>query len=388
MIYKMSKNTFPRTIGILGGGQLARMLAVAAANLGCSVLVMDKYPECPASKVAATFYTGDCNSLTDILNFAQHCDILAIENEFIDSRVIAELEAKGVDIYPSSKCLSFTQDKLIQKQILKDNHLPVPHFAAVSCAADVVKFADQYGWPLVLKKRRNGYDGKGNYTLRNVSDIQTGWDTLSGNKVELLVEEYWKYDKEIATIVTRGIDGKTVVYPVVETIQQNHICDCVKAPAHLPLDVINKAKDIAERSIQIVEGIGSFGVEMFLSFHGDIVINELAPRVHNSGHYTIDACFTSQFENHLRAILGLPLGNSNMIVPAAVMVNILGKADTNGDIDGIDELLRIDNLKLHLYSKEMTTKGRKMGHLTVLGDHIDDIYIKAKIAASCIKFGN
>jgi 5-(carboxyamino)imidazole ribonucleotide synthase len=223
--------------------------------------------------------------------------------------------------------------------------------------------------------------------VRSEAEVEAGWQTLGGGKNELFVEAFWHFSRELAVIVTRGCDGATMVYPVVETIQRNHVCHVVKAPAEISPKLAKHATDMARRAVETVGGIGSFGVEMFLSANGEIAINELAPRVHNSGHYTIEACHCSQFENHVRAVLGWPLGNPLMLAPTAVMVNLLGTEKAPGEPRGLEQVLRMRGARVHIYGKMMSGAGRKMGHITVLGNSLEEGLAIAECAAREIYFG-
>jgi 5-(carboxyamino)imidazole ribonucleotide synthase len=322
-----------------------------------------------------------------MLKFAERCDVISLENEFVDARALAALEQAGHKVFPSAACIAVTQDKLTQKQTLQTAGLAVPKFCAVNSPAQVVDTAKEFGWPLLLKTRRNGYDGKGNFTLKSESDVAAGWQTLGGGKNELMVEAWFPFAKELAVIVTRGRDDAMVVYPVVETIQRNHVCHVVKAPAQISDGLAGRAAALAKRAIEAVGGIGSFGVEMFLSANGELAINELAPRVHNSGHYTIEACHCSQFENHVRAVLGWPLGNPLMVAPAAVMVNLLGTETTSGQPHGLENALRQAGARVHIYGKLTSGVGRKMGHITALENSVEKAQAIAERAAKEIYFG-
>jgi 5-(carboxyamino)imidazole ribonucleotide synthase len=240
----------------------------------------------------------------------------------------------------------------------------------------------------MLKARRNAYDGKGNATIRSLADVDPAWNRLGGNKGNpLYIEEFCPFSAELAVIITRGRDGETAVYPVVETVQENHICHLVRAPAAIPAEVATRAAEVARLAIEAVDAVGSFGVEMFLTNEGKIVVNELAPRVHNSGHYTIEACECSQFENHVRAVLGLPLGSTRMVAPAAAMVNLLGTIHAPGRVGGLHAALAVPGAHVHLYGKAMSGAGRKMGHVTALANTLADAEQTARNSATHIQFG-
>ncbi len=377
---------FPVRLGIIGGGQLARMTALAALPLGCEVVVLEKNPFSPAARLSPGSMVGDWGDPELLEKFAASCDVVTLENEFVDFRALAALEQAGHRVFPSAACIGLAQDKLTQKQTLQNAGLAVPAFLAVNSPEDIAAAGEQLGWPLLLKTRRNGYDGKGNFTLRSATDIPSGWQTLGGGQNDLFVEAFFHFQKELAVIVARGRDGKSLTYPVVETIQRNHVCEVVKAPAEISVADALRATELARKAVEAVGGVGSFGVEMFLAADGEIAINELAPRVHNSGHYTIEACGCSQFENHVRAVLGWPLGSPLMIAPAAVMVNLLGTEKASGKPVGLQNALRNDAVRVHIYGKSMSGKGRKMGHLTVLGTSAAETLAIAERAAKEITF--
>jgi 5-(carboxyamino)imidazole ribonucleotide synthase len=379
---------FPVRLGIIGGGQLARMTAIAALPLGCEVVVLEKNPFSPAARLSPDSIVGDWSDAATLMKFAGRCDVITLENEFVDAAALEVLENAGHKVFPSAKCIGLTQDKLTQKRALQSAGLGVPQFRAVNSPAEIISAAKDFGWPLLLKTRRNGYDGKGNFTLKSDGNVAAGWQALGGDKNELMVEAWFPFVKELAVIVTRGRDGATVVYPVVETIQRNHVCHVVKAPAEILSAVAKRATDMARRAVEAVGGVGSFGVEMFLAADGEIVVNELAPRVHNSGHYTIEACDCSQFENHVRAVLGWPLGNPLMLAPTAVMVNLLGTKKTSGEPRGLENVLRMTGARVHIYGKMMSGAGRKMGHITVLENSLEEGLAIAERAAREIYFGD
>lgn len=311
-------------LGIIGGGQLAKLTALAALKLGCEVAVLERNPFSPGARLAPQSRVGDWDEPATLAAFAAQVDVVTLENEFVDAGALRALEAAGCLVFPTAASIALTQDKLLQKQALVAAGLPVAAFRAVGSPGDVPAAAAELGWPLVLKTRRNGYDGKGNATVRSPADVEAAWEQLGGGGHELFVEAFWRFSRELAVIITRGRSGETAAYPVVETIQHNHVCQAVIAPATLPAPLADQTTALASRAVTAVGAVGSFGVELFLSAAGELAINELAPRVHNSGHYSIEACACSQFENHVRAVLGWPLGSTRMTAPAAVMINLLG----------------------------------------------------------------
>ena len=374
-------------IGIVGGGQLAKMTALAAMELGCAIVILEKSENTPSSNLAAEVLHGDWDDPETLLQLADRVDVVSLENEFVDANSLKALEQTGHRLYPGSATIALVQDKLIQKQALSNAGIPVTPYAEVNSREEINHQADQLGWPLVLKTRRNGYDGKGNATLNSSADIDNAWTKLDGDNKELYVEGFCKFTGELAVMVTRGTDGEMVNYPVVESVQKDHICHVIRAPARIDDELANKAIELARKAVTTIDGVGSIGVEMFLTGDNHIILNEMAPRVHNSGHYTIEACECSQFENHVRAILGLPLGSPKMIAPAAVMINMLGEEQGTGYPVGIEQALAVNGAHIHVYGKTTTNIGRKMGHITALGSDINEAEHIANKAASCIRFG-
>jgi len=374
-------------LGIVGGGQLAKMTALAGLQLGCDVVVLERNHYSPAAKLASHSIVGDWDDPEALLKLASQVDVVTLENEFVDAGSLRALEEAGYPLYPTARSLGLVQDKYVQKQTLASAGLPVTRFAAVADLAEVEPAGTILGWPLLLKARRNAYDGKGNATLRSAADAAAAWTKLGGDQGrELFVEEFCPFRAELAVIVTRGRDGASVAYPVVETVQRDHVCHIVKAPARVPPEVAGRALEVGRQAVAAVGAVGSFGVEMFLTRAGDIVVNELAPRVHNSGHYTIEACVCSQFENHVRAVLGWPLGSTGMVAPAAVMVNLLGTAKAAGHPQGLERALAVSGAHVHIYGKALSGPGRKMGHVTALGATVGEALATAAVAAAEIEF--
>lgn len=379
-------------IAILGSGQLAKMNAQAAAQLGCRVKVLENKPT-PSPLFDWPVEVGDWNDPATLIAFAESADVVTLENEFIDADALAQLEAAGHRIYPTAASMALIQDKLLQKQTLSAAGLPVTPFCAVDSPEELVTSATTLGWPLVLKRRKLGYDGKGNATLHSPADIPVAWEQLGGDSASLYAEQFCRFSSELAIMIVRGAPpasapkSQTVCYPVVQTTQRDHICHTVVAPAPLAPDITTRAQHLAQQAVECIDGIGAMGVELFLMADGQIVINEMAPRVHNSGHYTIEACHCSQFENHIRAILGWPLGSPALRAPAAAMVNLLGVGDGPAMPTGLDEALGIPGAHIHIYGKDRSVKGRKMGHVTALGATPKDALAIAQRAAAALRFG-
>jgi 5-(carboxyamino)imidazole ribonucleotide synthase len=360
-------------IGIIGGGQLGRMMVKAAKRLGCTCVVLDPTPGCPAGQVCGHQIVGDSHDPVRLRELVESSDVTTFDIEDIDAEILIELEREGRRIHPSPKMLAVIQDKLSQKRLLRDAGIPTSEFVEVEgdCAAAFAAF----GYPLVQKARRGGYDGRGVAVLRSAQDFGLHLPVPS------YVERFVEAEKEIAVLVARGIDGDTRCYPVVEMCFRpgENVLDMLLAPAAVSKDIAAAAEAVAVRTVQAMGAVGIFGVEMFLTRDGQILVNEVAPRTHNSGHYTIEACVTDQFEQHLRAVIGLPLGSTEQLSPAA-MINLLGAPGHRGRpvIKGMAAALAIPGVCVHIYGKAATTPFRKMGHVTVLDRDIGEARRKAE----------
>ena len=383
---KNNSHNAPR-IGIIGGGQLAKMTAISAINYGCEIVILERSKKSPAENLATEIIYGDWDDPENLLKLANKVYVVTLENEFVDANSLKVLEEKGHSLCPSSRTISLVQDKLIQKKALNNAGIPVVTFVEIESRQDIINHADKLGWPIILKARRDAYDGKGNYTVDNKDGVDSAWAKLNGDKKKLYIENFCDFKSELAVIITRNVNGEVSTYPIVESIQKNHICHIVRAPANINNEIAKKALDLAIKAVEAIDGTGSIGVEMFLTKNNEIIVNEMAPRVHNTGHYTIEACETSQFENHVRAVLGLPLGSTRMVAPAAVMINMLGNKEGNGFPTGIEKALAINGVHIHVYGKTTTRIGRKMGHVTALGSCIAEAENVAIEAATSISFG-
>jgi 5-(carboxyamino)imidazole ribonucleotide synthase len=368
-----------KTIGILGGGQLARMSAFAAKRMGFNVVILEKHRNSPAGQVSDAELTGWVNDTAMLRKLAKLCDVVTLENEFVDYHRIELIEKLGRKVYPSSKTISLIQDKFIQKETLAKNKIPVPKFIEISHKKDFDNIVNELKLPFILKSRKMGYDGYGNAFVKNKKDFEKAFDKLTHRHSKLMTEELIDFKMELAVMVART-KKEIKVYPVVQTIQKNHICHTVIAPAKINNKIAFKAKQIAVQSVKAVNGYGIFGIEMFYTANGKILVNEMAPRPHNSGHYTIEGCYTSQFENHIRAVLNLPLGSPEMVKPGAVMINLLGKTNNSGTVRNYSNALENDKAHLHIYGKEHSRTGRKMGHITVIGNDLKEILKTARKA--------
>lgn len=367
-------------IGLIGGGQLGRMMVKAAKRLGCTCVVLDPVPGSPAAQVAGHQIVGDYSDPAKLRELAESCDLMTFELEDIETDTLTRLEAEGHRIFPRPALLATIQDKFHQKTFLREAGIPTSDFVDMP-APDEQAFAD-FGYPLVQKVRRGGYDGRGVVVMRNADAF------VDNLPVPGFIERFVEADKELAVMVARNVAGECVAYPAVEMRfhTEDNVLDYLLAPAQVEADVAHRAEALAIRTVQAMDGVGMFGIEMFLTGDGELLVNEVAPRTHNSGHHTIEACVTDQFEQHLRAILDLPLGETRQLSPAT-MVNLLGEPGHKGRpmISGLAAVLRIPGVCVHLYGKAVTKPGRKMGHVTVIDDDIDTACAKAEQVKSLIK---
>lgn len=374
----MIQHKYPlKKIGIIGGGQLGKMMAQKAKKMGFHISVLDPSPRCPASALADELIVGSFYDKEKITQLVSLSDVTTFDIEHIDTETLKTLSDAGHKIFPSPYLLEIIQDKLLQKKVLSENGIPIPKFQNVESPDTLLKMK----FPFVQKARKGGYDGRGVVVMKNKSDLQNAIQT------ESMIEELINFDKELAVMVARSTSGEIKTYPVVEMVFDNraNICDLVIAPARIEKHLAEKATQLAIKSVEALDGVGIFGVEMFLASE-NIYVNEIAPRPHNSGHYTIEACTTCQFEQHIRAITDLPLGSTNLLSPA-VMLNLLGDEDYKGKpvIEGLNEALSIPGLSFHLYGKEITSPFRKMGHVTILNNNLEVAIQQAEKIKSILK---
>lgn len=378
------------TIGIVGGGQLGRMLTQAALPLGFSVIVLDPGANAPAAQVGAAQIVGDLYDEVALRQLAEQADYITIEIEHLDTRLLQELAELGKSVNPAPATIALMQDKLAQKQFLQAAGIPVALFTEINDESSARLALQEFGGRMLLKTRRGAYDGRGNMVISSEADIATAFKTFNGQA--LYAEKFVPFQKELAVMVARGLQAgngnestdETAIYPVVETIHERNICIEVLAPAPVEAAIAAEARRVALAVANNLEGAGVFGIELFLTATGEIIVNEIAPRVHNSGHYTTEACRTSQFEQHIRAVTGLPLGPTDMIVPAAVMVNILGERNGPTQPIGIDKANENPHTTVHLYGKSPTKVDRKMGHLTAVGNTLEQARKRAHNAKALI----
>ena len=370
----------PFTVGILGGGQLARMTADAARRLGIATVVIDPEPDAPAGQVTRQI-VGPLGNGEALARLAREIDVATLENEFVDLSALEYLAARGVMVRPSIHSFSIVLDKLRQKEAMARAGLVAGSFAAVDSPGSIEEFGRARGWPVVVKTRSLGYDGRGVAIARDASGVGAAWDRLGAGARDLMAETHVGFTSELAVMVARSARGDVAAYPVVETVQRDYVCHLVRAPAGVPAGIAARASEVAIRAVTAIDGIGIHGVELFLEADGRISVNEIAPRPHNSGHYTMDACATSQFENHLRAVLGLPLGPATMTAPAAVMVNVLG---SRTGLAPETAPAALDGAAVHLYGKRELRPGRKMGHVTATGATVAEAEASAVRAAAAL----
>ncbi|WP_212505725.1 5-(carboxyamino)imidazole ribonucleotide synthase [Anaerotalea alkaliphila] len=375
-----------KRIGIIGGGQLGKMMILDAKRLGFHVVVLDPTPACPAHSIAdkqivASFTDGDA-----MLELAEKTDVVTYEFEHISVQALKELESRGYTVYPAVESLEVIQDKFRQKTVLAQAGIPVPAFMQIAKRTDILDASSLYGYPMMLKTCLGGYDGKGNALIRTEDDMMDAFDALGAGSTPLMVEAFVPFVKEISVLACRGIDGEIVVYPVGENVHVDSILDTTRVPADISDGCTEKATKLAHDVMEVFHGVGMFCVEMFVDDQNNVLVNEVAPRPHNSGHYTIEACLTSQFEQHIRAITGLPLGDVSLRTPV-VMRNLLGEPGASGRtrVLGLEDAYRNPRVKVHLYGKEDVKPYRKMGHLTVVGKTLEEAEKEAETAKACIK---
>ena len=364
--------TKPMTIGILGGGQLAKMMSQEVLKLGMNTAIIEHGEHSPAGMMTKHEFSLGWNNQEELDAFIATSDIITLENEFINPDILRYIAEKR-PVFPLPETIALVQDKWNQKDTFSKAGIAVTEFAALHSIEEAIAFGEKVGYPFVMKTRTMGYDGYGNATIRNASDIQHAWTKFTDPESprEIMGEAFVPFTKEIAVMVARNRRGETAVYPCVETIQEDHICRYVLAPARVEQAIATHAEELALACVQAIQGIGIFGIEMFVTKDGAVLVNEIAPRPHNSGHYTIEACYTSQFENCIRAILNLPLGSTALKVPAAIMINLLGNKSGPGIPDSPVDTLKHPHTTVHLYGKKECRKGRKMGHLTTCADTLD-----------------
>lgn len=359
-----------KILGIIGGGQLGMMLTEAAKTLSgeiSKIIVLDPTKNCPAALAGAEQIVADFKDQSAIIKLAEKSDIITYEIESGDSDVLKSVE-KNAEINPSPETLRIIQDKFLQKTFLKANQIPVPDFLLIENIDDIKKGLEKFGYPALLKARRDAYDGKGNYKIDSKENIQSAYDYFKGQS--LLLEKFVPFKMEVSVIASRNTRGQIKTYPLVENLHEANILRETIAPARVSLEIKKNAENIAKKTMTVLKGAGIFGIEMFITKHDTILINEIAPRVHNSGHHSLQSSATSQFEQHLRAILGLELGSTELI-HNTVMYNILGSKDFEGKYK-LPKMTE-KNLYLKMYGKEISKPLRKLGHFNLVGSNGESI---------------
>ncbi|HMV07818.1 MAG TPA: 5-(carboxyamino)imidazole ribonucleotide synthase [Cyclobacteriaceae bacterium] len=373
-------NTFNQDfkLGILGGGQLGRMLIQSGIDFNFNFSVLDPDKNAPCSSLAP-FSEGKLTDYDTVMKFGELCDIITIEIENVNTSALKELVRKGKKVFPQPEVIELIQDKRVQKTFYKSNGISTAYFVLTENKDDVARHVR---YPMVNKLGKEGYDGRGVQILRGAGDLQHAFDKPG------LLEELVPFEKEISVIVARNTHGQVDTFPAVEMVfhPTQNLVEYLFAPAQISTDVAQRADAIARSIIEKLNMVGLLAVEMFVTASGEVLVNEIAPRPHNSGHQTIEANVTSQYEQHLRAITGLPLGKTDLIMPSA-MVNLLGEPGFSGPARyaGFEEVMNVKGVHVHLYGKNQTKPFRKMGHVTILDDDIDSLKKKANFVKQTLK---
>ena len=357
-------------LGVLGGGQLGRMLIQAANDLNIHIHCLDPDPNAPCSEIAHSFSCGSLTDFNTVLNFGSYKHLITVEIENVNVEALIELEKKRVKVFPQPNVLKLIQDKGLQKEFYLKNNIPTAAFELISSKAELLLKTD---FPFVHKLRKGGYDGKGVKIISNISESEQSFDAPS------VIEEKIDFQKELSVLVARNEKGEIKTFPLVECEfnPEANLVEFLFSPADVSPEIELKAKEIASQLIEKLNMVGLLAVELFLTKSNELLVNEIAPRPHNSGHHTIECCTTSQFSQHLRAILNLPLGDTSLI-QAGAMINLVGEKEFNGPViyDGLENLLSIPGVFPHLYGKEISKPFRKMGHITITGKNIDELRAK------------
>lgn len=367
-------------LGVLGGGQLGRMLIQEAINYNLQVDIIDPDANAPCKSLAHNFTQGSLTDYNTVMAFGRLCDLVTIEIENVNTDALAQLQKEGVAVYPQAHIIALIKNKVDQKLFYRENGIPTAPFEIVNNKQDVTK--TNLKLPFVNKLATEGYDGRGVQVIRNEADFDKAFDTNG------LVEEFVDFDKEISVILARNKHGEIKTFPTVELQfhPEHNLVEFLSTPADISKAIDAKAKEVAIEVITKLEMIGLLAVEMFVTRDGQVLVNEIAPRTHNSGHQTIESCTTSQFDQHLRAILGLPLGDTSLVIPA-MMVNLLGEDGHTGPAryEGLEEVVALKGVYVHLYGKAITKPFRKMGHVTITGLDKESLVEKAKFVKETLK---
>ena len=383
-------NILAKKIGIIGGGQLGKMMIQAAKQMGFWVAIIDPDEKCSAHSLSDFHIVASRNDKDAIIKLSAMCDVVTYEFEHINADALIELEAQhGADIYPSPKSLKIIQNKFNQKMELTKNGIANPAFVDIGFineANALLAAGDELAYPFMLKSATSGYDGKGVFLVRSADGVKEAFETLGSGSLPLFAEKFVDFEIEISVVACRAINGEVSIFPVGRNTHVNGTLDETSVPAKLEAKTMAQAMEVAHKVMEVFEGVGIFCVEMFVDKNGDISVNEIAPRPHNSGHYTIEACVTSQFEQHIRAICGMPLGDTTLLRPV-VMRNILGEEGFSGPVvvKGVSDALAVKGAKLHIYGKTHTKPRRKMGHVTVTADSVEEAAWLCEAAKGFVK---
>lgn len=366
------ENYLTKTLGILGGGQLGRMVIQSAINYNLTIHILDPDENAPCRDICKKFTQGDLKDFDTVYAFGKECDVITIEIEHVNTKALYKLQSEGKKVFPQPHIIELIQDKRTQKQFYKDNQIPTSDFILTENRADVYEREDFL--PAVHKLGKEGYDGRGVQLLKEASDMEKAFDAPG------LLEKWIDFDKELAIIVARNEKGELRTFPIVECAFHpvHNMVEFLFSPADVSVEIAEKAKQVAIDVMQKLDMVGILAVELFLTKEGEVLVNEIAPRPHNSGHHTIESNFTSQFEQHIRSVMNMSLGSTDGRCPAA-MVNLLGEAGFTGEVvvEGMDEALAEKGVFIHLYGKKTTKPFRKMGHVTILEEEISTLKPKA-----------
>jgi 5-(carboxyamino)imidazole ribonucleotide synthase len=370
-------------VGIIGGGQLGKMIAHEARRMSFKVIILDPTEGCPAAKIADEQIVADFKDEAAILRLAEKCDVVTYEIELANSTALKQLEEKNYPVRPAPESLRIIQNKHRQKSFLKEHKIAVPDFSLVKSEDHLNELCGEFGLPAVLKATEDSYDGRGNFIIKSKNQIPVAYRYFAGR--EVMLEKFVPFAKEVSIMVARNPSGQIESFPVVENIHKNSILDTTIAPARISRKVEKNAINLAKTTMKVLQGAGIFGIEMFVTMKGDVLINEIAPRVHNSGHYTNEACSVSQFEQHLRAVLDLPLAKPELL-SAAAMINILGPEEFSGaySVTGLDAMMKVPGAELYIYGKKVSKPSRKLGHITATGRTVKEALMRAKKARNAI----
>ncbi|NME68575.1 5-(carboxyamino)imidazole ribonucleotide synthase [Flammeovirga aprica] len=359
-----------KKIGVLGGGQLGRMMIQSAMNLNIQVKTLDPDPNAPCKAMAHQFVEGSINEYFTVVEFGKDVDVLTIEMENVNAQALIDIERQGIVVYPRPHHIQMIQDKRVQKQFYLDNGIPTSPFVLLDSKDELEEYEDFL--PAVMKVGKGGYDGRGVQVMKSKADFEKGFDAPS------VLEKMVDIDKEISIIAARNPSGDITTFPAVEIVyHESNLVDYLLSPASIPSDVEERAKIIAYDLLEKLDYVGLLAIEFFVDKEGNVIVNEIAPRTHNSGHQTIEGNVTSQFDQHIRAILDLPLGDTSRRC-ASAMVNVLGEKGYTGEAkyEGVEEILAIPGVYIHLYEKKFTKPERKMGHITIIADDKEELLEK------------